>query len=131
MTEFISSIQSDKKLLEAVIQINEAHVAMMMEQKIVDSQSGAKLLKALDGAESRIQTEPWLEDVHIAVEEEVAKKSGPEVGGNLHIGKSRNDQVATAIRMVLRKELMNIVSLAVGLQEALMKLAEKHTETVV
>ncbi len=118
-------------MLEAVIRINEAHVAMMMEQKIVDWQSGVKLLTSLDKVETRIQTEPWLEDVHMAVEEEVSKKAGQEVGGNLHIGKSRNDQVSTAIRMVLRKELINTVSSAVGLQEALMTLAEKHTETVV
>ena len=131
VTEFISSIKSDKKLLGAVIQINKAHVAMMMEQKIVDWQTGAKLLQALSGAESEIKLEPWLEDVHMAVEEEISKKAGPEVGGNIHIGKSRNDQVSTAIRMILRKELMNVVSSAVGLQEVLIKLAEKHTEIVV
>ncbi len=44
----------------------------------------------------------------MAVEEAVLAETGPEVGGNLHIAKSRNDQVTTAIRMALRNELINI-----------------------
>ena len=49
-----------------------------------------------------------MEDVHMAVEEAVLKEAGAEAGGNLHIAKSRNDQVATAIRMTLRNELLTL-----------------------
>ncbi len=45
----------------------------------------------------------------MAIEEAVLKETGPEVGGNLHIAKSRNDQVTTAIRMQLRRELIEIM----------------------
>ena len=45
----------------------------------------------------------------MAVEEAVLQEAGSEVGGNLHIAKSRNDQVTTAIRMELRKELLNLM----------------------
>jgi len=129
--EFTSSIKSDKKLLEAVIKINQAHVTMLVEQKIVNSKLGAELLQALTELDPELKLAPSVEDVHLAVEEEVNKKVGAETGGNLHIAKSRNDQVATAIRITLRADLLNLMNHVINLQEALIALAEKHTETLV
>jgi argininosuccinate lyase len=131
VVKFTSSIESDKKLLEAVIKINEAHVAMLMEQEILDWQKGAKLLKALTELDPKMKLKPSIEDVHLAIEEEVNKKVGLETGGNLHIAKSRNDQVATAIRMELRETLLELMNFITKLQEALIGLAEKHIETLV
>jgi len=131
VVEFTASIKSDKKLLEAVIKINEAHVAMLMEQEIINQQHGAKLLQALAELDPEMKLDPSVEDVHLAVEEEVNKKVGLETGGNLHIAKSRNDQVATAIRMALRTNLLELMNLVVKLQDSLTELAEKHTETLV
>jgi len=131
VVRFASSIKSDRRLLKSVIKINEAHVAMMMEQKIIEWSDGAKLLQALSELKSKMKLKPSLEDVHMAVEEEVVKKVGPEIGGNLHIAKSRNDQVATAIRMELRENLVGITTSVFGLQEALTKLSEEHVRTVV
>jgi argininosuccinate lyase len=130
VTAFTSSIKSDKKLLKAVIKINEAHVAMLMEQKIVTQQHGAKLLQALTELDPEMKLDPSVEDVHLAVEEEVNKKVGMETGGNLHIAKSRNDQVAAALRMTLRTDLLELMNLMVKLEEALIELAEEHTETL-
>jgi argininosuccinate lyase len=131
VVEFTSSIKSDKKLLKAVIKINEAHVTMLMEQKIINQQHGAKLLQALTELDPEMKLDPSIEDVHLAIEEEVNKKVGVETGGNLHIAKSRNDQVATAIRMELRENLLELLNLIVTLQEALTELAKEHTETLV
>jgi argininosuccinate lyase len=131
VTKFTSSIKSDKKLLEAVIKINEAHVAMLMEQKIINQQHGAKLLQALTELDSEMKLDSSIEDVHLAIEEEVNKKVGLETGGNLHIAKSRNDQVATAIRMELRENLLDLMNYVTELQDALIELAEEHTETLV
>jgi len=131
VVEFTASIKSDKKLLEAVIKINEAHVAMLMEQEIINQQHGAKLLQALAELDPEMKLDPSVEDIHLAVEEEVNKKVGLETGGNLHIAKSRNDQVATAIRMALRTNLLELMNLVVKLQDSLTELAEKHTETLV
>ena len=125
--EFTSSIKSDKKLLEAVVKINQAHVTMLVEQKIVNSKMGAELLQALTELDPEMKLDPSVEDIHLAVEEEVNKKVGAETGGNLHIAKSRNDQVATAIRMTLRADLLNLMNHVINLQEALIMLAEKHT----
>ena len=61
----------------------------------------------------------------MAVEEAVLAETGPEVGGNLHIAKSRNDQVATAIRMALRNELLTIMQQIVDMQQALLETASQ------
>jgi argininosuccinate lyase len=71
-----------------------------------------------------------VEDVHAAVEEKVIAKVGAEIGGNLHIAKSRNDQVSTAIRMELREVINGLMSSIIELQEALAELAEQHVETI-
>jgi argininosuccinate lyase len=130
VVKFTSSIQSDKKLLKAVIKINQAHVIMLMEQKIIEWQEGVKLLKALNKLKPNMELDASLEDVHMFVEAKVIENCGPEVGGNLHIAKSRNDQVATAIRMELRENLIGLMSSVVELQEALIKLAGDHTKTL-
>jgi len=64
-----------------------------------------------------MKLKPSLEDVHVAVEEEVNKKVGPEMGGNLHVAKSRNDQVSTAIRMELRQNLLDLMNSVIKLKK--------------
>ncbi|HER54342.1 MAG TPA: argininosuccinate lyase, partial [Candidatus Bathyarchaeota archaeon] len=93
--------------------------------------TGAKLLSALSEIDPKMALDQSLEDVHLAVEEQVNKKVGVDVGGNLHIAKSRNDQVATAIRIALRTDVHDLLDTVVKLQDSLIELAEKHTETLV
>ena len=131
VTAFTSSMESDKKLLEAVIAINKAHVTMLTNQNIIDKETGTKLLQALTEINPKLKPDPTTEDIHLAVEEEINKKVGIDIGGNLHIAKSRNDQVATAIRMTLRTDLLNLMETLLTLQNSLMGLAAKHTETLV
>jgi argininosuccinate lyase len=131
VVDFTASLKSDQKLLVAVIKINQAHVTMLAEQNIINSQSGTKLLTALAELTPKKELDQTLEDVHLAIEEEVNKKVGIEIGGNLHIAKSRNDQVATAIRMALRTDILELMNLIIKMQNSLIDLAEKHTETLV
>lgn len=131
VVSFTSSLQSDKRLLKSVVDINKVHVAMMMEQKIIDWLTGAKLLRTLNELNDGMTLRRGIEDIHMSVEEEIIKKNGPEIGGNLHIGKSRNDQVTTAIRMELRENLIELGIMIIKLQEALIGLAKKHVETVI
>jgi argininosuccinate lyase len=67
----------------------------------------------------------------MAVEEAVLNDTGPEVGGNLHIAKSRNDQVTTAIRIQLRNELVGLMLQVLRMEEALLETASKHVDTVI
>ncbi|MGA3290862.1 MAG: argininosuccinate lyase [Candidatus Bathyarchaeia archaeon] len=130
VAKFTSSRKDDNRLATAVVDINKVHVIMLMEQKIIQWQDGAKILKALS-KQSSVKLDPSAEDVHMAVEEAVLKETGPEVGGNLHIGKSRNDQVTTAIRMQLRNELVQVLLKVLEMQESLIDTASKHVETVI
>jgi argininosuccinate lyase len=130
VAKFTSSRKDDARLADAVLAINKAHVVMLMEQKIINWQDGAKILKALQKQNSQ-KLDPNAEDVHMAVEESVLAETGPEVGGNLHIAKSRNDQVTTAIRMALRNELLCVVQQALNMQQSLLTSASKHTETII
>jgi argininosuccinate lyase len=127
--KFISSIKDDEKLLKHVIEINEAHVIMLMEQGIVANAHGIKILKALEKLKVGMKIKPWVEDIHVNIEEEVIKEAG-EAGENLHIAKSRNDQVATAIRMELREELIDLMEIMLKFQEKILEKAEKNVETV-
>ncbi|MBE3117059.1 argininosuccinate lyase, partial [Candidatus Bathyarchaeota archaeon] len=81
--------------------------------------------------QSSQKLDPSAEDVHMAIEEAVLSETGPEVGGNLHIAKSRNDQVSTAIRMQLRKELLGIMFNVLDMQQSLLETASKHVDTVI
>jgi len=130
VVEFTSSIKDDVKLSKAVVAINKAHVVMLTEQKIIKQADGAKLLAALT-KHADVKLDASSEDVHMAVEEAVLKEVGSETGGNLHIAKSRNDQVATAIRMALRGKLLSLMTSVVQMQESLLVTAEKHTKTVI
>ena len=130
VTKFTSSRKDDQRLASAVIDINKAHVAMLIEQKIISKQNGAKILLALTKLSSE-KLDPKAEDVHMAVEEVVLAETGPEIGGNLHVAKSRNDQVSTAIRMQLRSEIANLMLQVTAMQESLLDTANKHVDTVI
>jgi argininosuccinate lyase len=71
------------------------------------------------------------EDIHMAIEEAVLKEAGEEIGGNLHIAKSRNDQVSAAIRMLLRKHLLSSINNVLEIQKNMVKTAENHVNTII
>lgn len=132
IVDFTSSIKADQRLLESVVRINKAHVIMMAECKILDHKKAATLLEALSKIDlNRDITESDAEDVHMYVEESVLESAGPEIGGDLHIGKSRNDQVSTAIRITLRDSLIQLTLTLTDVQERLLVAAQKHVETLV
>jgi argininosuccinate lyase len=130
VAKFTSSMKDDARLAKAVVDINKAHVVMLVEQKILKPSDGAKLLQALFKC---VETEldASAEDVHMAVEEVVLKETGAETGGNLHIAKSRNDQVTTAIRMELRNELLTLMRAVSHVQDHLIEVAEENLNTVI
>jgi argininosuccinate lyase len=129
--EFASSIKIDEKILRHIVDINKAHVIMLIEKGIIGKGNGAKILDALLNLKDQLVTRLDVEDAHMLVEEEVIRKVGIDIGGNLNLAKSRNDQVATALRMELRKEILDLMELIVNLQESLLHLAEKNIETII
>ncbi|MEM2400820.1 MAG: lyase family protein, partial [Candidatus Bathyarchaeia archaeon] len=129
--EFTSSIKHDTRIIKHIVSINKAHSIMLMENRIIRAEEGSKILGALIDLENKLILRPDIEDAHMLVEEEVIRRVGMEIGGNLNLAKSRNDQVATAIRMALREELIGIMELIISLQEALLSLAEKNMESII
>jgi len=124
VVEFTSSAEYDRKILKHVVSINKAHVVMLVETEIVSSDDGAKILGALVSLDRRLELSAEVEDAHMAVEEEVIRATGDAVGGNLNLAKSRNDQVATAIRMNLRQEILELAEVILLLEEVLIQKAE-------
>jgi argininosuccinate lyase len=130
VAKFTSSRKDDERLVAAVVDINKAHVVMLMEQQIIQWQVGSKILKALQ-KQSNVKLDPVAEDVHMALEEAILNETGVEIGGNMHVAKSRNDQVTTAIRIQLRQELIKIMIKVLEMQKSLLDTAEKYVDTVI
>ena len=131
---FTASVGFDQRLAEFDIQGSVAHARMLHAVGILtatDLEAIEKGLAAI-GDEIRAGTFPWsidLEDVHLNIEHRLTDMVG-DAGKRLHTGRSRNDQVATDVRLYLRAAIDHIQTLIKGLQRALLDLAEHHTETV-
>ena len=126
---FTSSLSFDKRLAADDIVGSRAHVRGLGEGGILEPSEVSILLTALarvgeelaDGSFNFVATD---EDVHTAIERRVTEIAG-DVGAKLHTGRSRNDQVATALRLFARRELARVAGAVVGLQQVLLKRAEE------
>ncbi len=132
--EYTSSMQFDARIFYSVVQVNIAHAVMLAERKIIPEKDAAAILKALVELHKTgvggLELRPELEDIHMAVEEYVSKVAGKGAGGKLHTAKSRNDQVAAAIKLTLRKNLLDVKVAFLELIDAMIALAEKNTNTI-
>lgn len=129
VADFISSSKHDIYIADEVVEINLAHLICLVHGGIISREEGRLLAGALKDIKiSSIPAE--MEDVHMVLESELIKRLGEELGGKIHTGKSRNDQVATAIRMRLRRYLIEICTALIDLQEALLRKSESYKNTV-
>ncbi len=131
---YTSSVFFDKRLWQADIQGSLAHAGMLAAQGIISADDHRAIQKGME----RIQKEiadgdfDWkldLEDVHLNIEARLTQLAG-DAGKRLHTGRSRNDQVATDVRLWLRGEIDLIGGLLTDLQTALVDIAEKNTEVI-
>lgn len=132
--EYTASLKEDLRLFDAVVQINMAHLKILKEQEIIKKEKSEKIRETLSNLRKKgteaLDLRPEIEDIHMAIEEYVNEKLGEAIGGEMHTAKSRNDQVATAIRMVLREEILSLQKETINFVEKLTEKAEKNTETV-
>ncbi len=131
---FTASVGFDQRLAEFDIQGSVAHARMLHAVGLLSVTDLASIEKGLAsiGEEIRSGVFPWsvdLEDVHLNIERRLTDMVG-DAGKRLHTGRSRNDQVATDVRLYLRAAIDHVQTLIKGLQRALLDLADKHTETV-
>jgi len=127
---FLSSLAADARLFDADIAVDEAHVVMLTDADIIDAETAGAILTALEAvAAAGHDALPDGEDVHEAIETAVIDAVGPD-GGRMHTARSRNDEVATCLRMATREALLQTHAAAIDLGAALVGVAAEHTETV-
>ena len=131
---YTSSVSFDKRLWQADITGSLAHADMLAAQGIISSADHAAIQHGMATIRSEIEAGSFewkldLEDVHLNIEARLTQLVG-DPGKRLHTGRSRNDQVATDVRLWLRAEIDVIAGLLVALQRALVDIAEKNADVI-
>jgi argininosuccinate lyase len=127
----------DRQLREAFdpqMQIHFAHTLMLTRQGIVrpeDARAILGVLRDINAAgPSGLGRDPGLEDMYSHIERALIRRVGPDVGGRMHTGRSRNDLGVTTDRLVLRAQVLDLFERLLAFQRTLLELAEAHVETV-
>jgi argininosuccinate lyase len=131
---YTASVNFDKRLWRADIDGSLAHAAMLAAQGIIGAQDLADIQRGMaeirdDIEAGRFDWKLELEDVHLNIEARLTQLVG-DAGKRLHTGRSRNDQVATDVRLWLRGEIDTLAVLLADMQRALVDVAEHHADTV-
>jgi argininosuccinate lyase len=131
---YTASVFFDHRLASVDIQGSLAHAEMLAHQKIISAQDYADIQRGMAQIQSEIADGKFewlldLEDVHLNIEKRLTELVG-DAGKRLHTGRSRNDQVATDIRLYLRAAIDDISALLRALRVALVDLAEKNADTI-
>ena len=131
---YTASVTFDKRMAAFDIQGSLAHAEMLCAQKILTEQDLADIQRGLaqileEINDGRFNWSIGLEDVHMNIERRLTDLIG-DAGKRLHTGRSRNDQVATDIRLYLRSAIDAIDGLLKNLCKSLADLAEKHADTI-
>lgn len=132
--KFTSSIDFDKRLYREDITGSIAWANALKRAKVITAAEASKITKGLKGIlagieKGTIRLKKELEDIHMNIESLLTKKIG-EAGGKLHTGRSRNDQVATDLRLYLKREIEVILKIISVLQKGLIKTAEDNISVI-
>ncbi|MDE2354064.1 MAG: argininosuccinate lyase [Betaproteobacteria bacterium] len=130
---YTASVPFDRRLAEFDIQGSLAHAQMLSEAGLLTPEDLAAIRKGMATILEEVRQDafPWNlddEDVHLNIERRLTALAG-DAGKRLHTARSRNDQVATDIRLYLRHEIDHLRSLLADVQAALLDLAEEHADT--
>ena len=131
---YTASVGFDQRLWRADIEGSLAHAEMLAAQGIIGAQDLADIRRGMaqiteEIEQGRFEWKLDLEDVHLNIEARLTQLVG-DAGKRLHTGRSRNDQVATDVRLWLRGEIDRLQPLLAAMQRALVELAAGHAETV-
>jgi argininosuccinate lyase len=131
---YTASVDFDKRLWRADIDGSLAHAEMLAAQGVIGAEDLASIQRGMaqivdDIEQGRFEWKLELEDVHLNIEARLTALVG-DAGKRLHTGRSRNDQVATDVRLWLRGETDALALLLADMQRALVEVAAQHAETV-
>ncbi|MBI5886594.1 MAG: argininosuccinate lyase [Deltaproteobacteria bacterium] len=132
--EFNASISFDCRLFRHDIRGSAAHAAALEKAGVLTGPEAGRITRGLAAVEKEMASGGFAwkaghEDVHMAVEARLIELIGP-LGGKLHTGRSRNDQVALDIRLYLKDEIYGIISLLHGLKKTLVEVASANADCV-
>jgi argininosuccinate lyase len=131
---YLSSMAADRWIAGADIQVDVAHLMMLTRQEIIDPGLAKAIMEVLleihDGGLPATVYDDRYEDIHAGIEAYLIDRVGIDIGGRLHMGRSRNDEVATCIRVRLREELIACMGELLELREVLVTTAGQHTGTI-
>jgi len=132
--KFTASVEFDQRMAMQDIEGSRAHARMLTKVGVLNQQDCDDILRGLDEVEQEIKSGEFewsvgLEDVHMNIEAGLTAKIG-DAGKRLHTGRSRNDQVATDIRLYLREQIAFIIGEIRRLQTGLLDLAEREFDTI-
>lgn len=131
---FTASVEFDQRMYRQDIEGSRAHARMLTKVGVLSEDDCESILKGLDQVEQEIEQGQFnwsvsKEDVHMNIEARLTEIIG-DAGKRLHTGRSRNDQVATDIRLYLREQIGFAIAEIRRLQSGLIELAEKEAETI-
>ncbi len=134
VTAFSASEHYDRRLYREDIRGSQAHARMLANCGVISSDDAQAICQGLDAIAAEIEAgdfpwDPTLEDVHMNIEARLTERIG-EAGKRLHTGRSRNDQIATDVRLWLRSNIDETIALLRRFQAGLVDLAERETDTV-
>jgi argininosuccinate lyase len=134
MVDFVESLSIDKRLYKYDIAGSIAHAKMLAQRKLITKGELAKIKRGLGQIErditlGKFKFDKTYEDIHMAIEAALVKKIG-EPAKKLHTGRSRNDQVATDLRLWMRDQIDILKAKITNLQNALVTQAAKYTNDV-
>ena len=135
LLKFTQSLDLDWRLYDHDIRGSIAHARMLGAVGILSGDEAVQIEKGLNEIRREIRCgelkpSEQLEDVHMNVESRLIELLGP-VGAKLHTGRSRNDQIATAMRLYLRDAFLDLQSMLLLLLETFLDRAEKHQHAVI
>jgi argininosuccinate lyase len=131
---FTESISFDKRLWRYDIEGSIAHAKMLAKQGIISEKDSRKIIGGLKEIANEIEEGKFkfrldLEDIHMNIESALIRKIG-DIAGKLHTARSRNDQIALDLRLYLRHESKEILSLINRFQKTLLDIASKHINSL-
>jgi len=127
---FTTSLEEDEWIFEADLAVDRAHLVMLAENGLVSREGAREIADALARVEEDGFDELQGEDVHEAIEGRIVEFAGRE-GGRLHTARSRNDEVATCVRIAARRDALRVLKELLDARERLLDVAENHVDTLV
>jgi len=131
---FSESVSFDQRLWQVDIAGSKAHASMLGKIAVLSAEDVSAIHQGLDGiakdiAEGRFTWSTQLEDVHMNIESALTERIG-DAGKRLHTGRSRNDQVATDVRLYVREAIDTLQALIARLADGLLQLAEAEADSI-